>query len=97
PRPVLAEPGVAGAVEPVPAPGGIPARLGGGAQDLVMDLGLRHRAAEEIARSDLGLDLLAERDRGRWRLPVDLNPGVLLLLNPDPAAAVIDDVDPVLT
>ena len=93
PRRIGGEPPVARAEEPVPAPGRIPAGVGRRPGDLVLDLRLGDGPAEVIVRLDGRRDLLAEHHRGRRGLDAHLELGLLVLLDPERAAALIGDED----
>ena len=93
PRVIGGEPPVAGAVEPVPAGRGIPALVGRRAGDLVLDLRLGDRRAEVVVRLDRGRDLLAQHHRLRRGLDGHLELGLLVLLDPERAAAPVRDED----
>src|SRR5581483_7209008 len=63
--------------------------------DLELDLGLGDRGAEVVLRLDGGLGLLAQADRLLGRLDRDLELGLLVFLDAEAAAAVIDDLQAV--
>jgi len=56
-----------------------------GPEDLVLDLGLRDRRAEIVFGLDAGLDFFAQGDRLGGRLDLDLELGLLVLLDAERA------------
>ena len=93
PRGIGGEPPVARAEQPVPASGGIPPLVGRRAGDLVLDLRLGDRPAEVVLRLDGRRHLLAEHHRRGRGLDRHLELGLLVLLDPERAAAVVGNED----
>ena len=92
PMVIVSVPPIAGPIEPVPWPNGIPTLVVVAAVDLILHFGLRDRRAEIILRLDRGRDRFAEHHRYGRRVDRDFVLRLLVFLDAETAAAHVLNV-----